>query len=218
MTNKFPNLKIIGEAAQNVVDVARAADAKGSITFTRGSGNRIVFDQGAKFSGSIQFVGNGNTIYLGRETHFRGDIVVKDNGQSVSFGDHSTTVKVYLLCQEGCDITIGRWCMFSRDIEVRTTDAHSVIERSTGKRLNTPASIIIGDHVWVGVSAIINKGSVIPSDSIVGAGAFVNRAFDEEGVVIAGAPAAIVKRDITWNRSRKPAFSREEMDHWKHGE
>lgn len=55
----------------------------------------------------------------------------------------------------------------------------------------------------------------MPSDSIVGAMSFVNRQSDEEGVVLAGSPAKIVKRGITWNRSRRDKFTREQMDHWK---
>ena len=99
-------------------------------------------------------------MVIGENCHFGGKIVVKDHSQTVVFGDHSTSVSVCILCQEGANVRIGRWCMLSRDIEIRTTDAHSVIDRETGKRLNTPASITIGDHVWVGVGAIINKGGV----------------------------------------------------------
>lgn len=65
--------------------------------------------------------------------------------------------------------------MFSRKIEVRTTDAHSVIDIETRSRINKAESIHIGDHVWVGLSTIINKGAVIPSDNIIGANSFVNK-------------------------------------------
>jgi acetyltransferase-like isoleucine patch superfamily enzyme len=105
--------------------------------------------------------------------------------------------------------------MFSREIEIRTTDAHSAVDRATGNRINMPESVIIGDHVWVGVGAIINKGSVVPSDSIVGAMAFVNRRFEEQGIILGGVPATIVRRGITWNRGRKNKFTTEELDHWK---
>jgi acetyltransferase-like isoleucine patch superfamily enzyme len=208
--------KIEWSETNSIVDLG-AASLKGRV-FSKvpaSSDNLLQIGKGAKVTGTIEFLGNGNKVIIGDDCHFRGDIIVKGNAQTVSFGDHSTTVGVYILCQENCDVTIGKWCMFSREIEVRTTDAHSVIDRSTGRRLNKDQSIIVGDHVWVGVGAIINKGAVVPSDSIVGAMSFVNSKFDEEGVVLAGSPAKIVKRGITWNRSRRDKFTPEQMDHWK---
>jgi acetyltransferase-like isoleucine patch superfamily enzyme len=211
---RFPKLRV-AVAEGNALDLAGLARADGRIELRGGHSNRIRFGAGAQLSGSIIVQGSGNLVSIGRDCVFRGDILVKGEGQAVRFGDHSTTVGVYILCQEGCDVTIGRWCMLSRGIEIRTTDAHSVIDRATGKRLNAAAPVVIGDHVWVGVGCIINKGTVIPADSIVGAMSFVSGRFEEEGVIIAGTPGRIVRRGITWNRGRRAHFTREEMDHWR---
>lgn len=199
----------------NSVCLGTGARAPAKLEIKRGAGNRILIGNESKLRGSIVIRGNGNTILIGNHCDWRGDIVVKGDKQTVSIGDYSTAVNAYLLCQEGCDITIGRWCMFSRGIEVRTTDAHSVIDRATGERLNRPASIVVGDHVWVGLGVIINKGAVVPSDCIVGAQSFVTTKFSEEGVVIAGTPARIVKRGITWARERKNRFTQKELNRWK---
>ncbi|PKA39950.1 hypothetical protein CWR43_30235 [Rhizobium sullae] len=199
----------------NYLGIDATANIRGKIAVRSGDENALVVGEKSKFSGTIVVSGNKNRILIGSNVDFRGDILVKGDGQTVSIGDHSTTVGVYILCQEGCDVSIGRRCMFSREIEVRTTDAHSVIDRSTGNRLNKPASVAIGDHVWVGLGSIINKGSNIPADSIVGARSFVNGTFEEAGVILAGTPARVVKRNITWNRSRKANFTVEEMDSWR---
>lgn len=198
----------------NAFDCSSAQEVRGRITVT-GSGNEIVLAEGARFSGSIIISGKNNRVYLGKSTHYRGEILVKGAGQTVSFGDHSTTAGVYILCQEGCDVRIGKWCMFSREIEIRTTDAHSVIDRESGRRLNLPASIEIGDHVWVGVGAIINKGARIADDNIVGAMSFVSKSFEESGTIIAGVPAKVVRTGITWARLRKKNYSTEEMAYWR---
>lgn len=190
---------------------------RGRVQIRGGEGNVVEFSPGVKLFGTITVVGSNNRIFLGQECDLRGSIIVSGNGQTVSIGDHTTTVDVYILCHEGVDVTIGKWCMFSRKIEIRTTDAHAVIDRATGRRLNTAGPITIGDHVWVGVGAIINKGAVVPTDSIVGAMSFVNGQFDEEGVILAGAPARIVKRGITWARSRLPFYSPEKMNYWRSG-
>ena len=211
---KAPKFRNAFGTENEFVDLG-AASLAGHVFVGKGKGNRLSIGKQTKFRGTIEVVGNNNNIMIGDNCHFRGQIVVKGNGQTIRFGNNSTTVDVYILCQEDCDVTIGEWCMLSREIEIRTTDAHSVVDRATGRRINAPKSVTIGDHVWIGVGAIINKGAVVPSDSIVGAMAFVNQRFEEQGVVLAGTPATIVKRGITWNRSRKAKFTAAELDHWK---
>lgn len=199
----------------NTQDIAGAIGLEGRIEVLRGSENHLEIGEGTKFAGTIHVEGSRNRIVIGKNAHFRGKIVVKGDGQTVSFGDRSTSVEVYILCQESCDVRIGTWCMLSREVEIRTTDAHSVIDRATGNRINLPGSVSIGDHVWVGARSIVSKGAKIPSDSIVGAMSFVNAEFAEEGVVIAGVPAQITKRGITWNRGRRQKFTKKHMDHWR---
>lgn len=202
-------------APTDALDVADGATVDGTFETKIGGNNRITIGKKSNFKGSIEFQGGGNRVEIGANCNWRGKMVIKGDNQTVSFGDHSTTVEVYLLCQEGCDVRIGRWCMFSRKIEIRTTDAHSLIDRATGKRINDARSILIGDHVWIGVGALISKGTILPNDCIVGAASFVNGRFDEEGIAIAGVPARIVRRGVTWNRSRRAEYTEEEMNRWR---
>ena len=51
----------------------------------------------------------------------------------------------------------------------------------------------IGDYCFVGTAAIILKGSVLPSYSVLGAGAVLNTIYAEEWSVYAGNPARKVK-------------------------
>lgn len=215
--NEVPKKIRILASTDNDVQLASAGILTGSIKIPKGKGNVIRFRMGSRFSGSIHIEGDGNLIDIGEHTHIRGRILVKGNNQRVVIGDHTTSVEVRLLCSEGCDIIIGRWCMFSRKIEVRTTDAHSVVDRQTYQRLNPASSVTIGDHVWVGLGAVINKGSSVPSDCIVGAMSFVNRPFEEEGVILAGIPAKVIRTGITWNRGKNGQFAQEELDFWKEG-
>lgn len=71
-----------------------------------------------------------------------------------------------------------------------------------GKRINPSKDVNIGDHVWIGNKTIILKGSEIADDSIVGSGAVVSGKYTDNNVVIAGNPAKIIKRDITWKYER----------------
>lgn len=210
---KIPRLTVLCPSSSTVILNGRT-ECRGNITI-KGAGNVIEFLDGAVLNGSIEIQGDNNRVLIGANCVIRGRILVKGSKQTISVGEHTTFQSVYLLCQEGCDVTIGRWCMFSRDIEIRTTDAHSVIDTNTGCRINNPASVTIGDHVWVSVGAFISKGAVLASDTIVGANAFVNSVFTETSTMIVGAPAKIVKRDVSWSRSRKDKFTEDELKFWQ---
>lgn len=54
-------------------------------------------------------------------------------------------------------------------IWIRNADPHLIYDINTKKRINNTKSIFIGDHVWLGQSVIILKGTQIASGSIVGA-------------------------------------------------
>jgi hypothetical protein len=99
-------------------------------------------------------------------------------------------------------IIIGQNCMFANDIDIRTGDSHSIIERATGLRINVGGNINIGNHVWVAAHSIILKGVSIADDCVVGTGAVVVKSIEEPGVIVAGNPATIIKRNITWSRRR----------------
>ena len=64
--------------------------------------------------------------------------------------------------------------------------------------------VVIGYHVWIGNRAILLKGVHIPNDCIIGTASVVTKRFEEEHVCIAGVPAKIVKRDVSWNPKRLP--------------
>lgn len=201
-------------APGNLVVLSGVKEGLGDIRVS-GAGNHVEFGSGTIFKGSVEVRGKNNKVVFGSNCAIRGRIVVKGNDQTVLVGEHTTFQSIYLLCDENRDVTIGRWCMFSRDIEVRTTDAHSVVDRETGLRINTPKSVTIGDHVWVGVGTLISKGAVVPDDCIVGAHSFVNGEFHASHVIIAGSPAKVVKEGVTWHRSRKKQFSEEELGVWQ---
>ncbi|WP_157958405.1 acyltransferase [Salinicola lusitanus] len=207
-------LNITNSSESNEIVIPTSNKVRGEVK-VMGESNTIVAESGLIFNADIRIEGNGNKIFIGKNCAIRGQILVKGTNQTVYIGYETTFQSVYILCQEQCDVFIGHHCMFSRNVEIRTTDAHSVIDLSTGERVNKPKSVNIGDHVWVGVKGLISKGGKVPSDSIVGANSFVNSSFDEENVILAGAPAKVVKRGVTWHRSRKQKFSEDEMSFWK---
>lgn len=205
---------VVMGAEGNQVLFESAEAFSGKIKF-KGEGNIVRFVGGSHFSGIIKVHGANHFIEFGAHSNIKGRIFVNGTSRRIIFGAHTTAEDINVVCGENQDITIGKDCMFSREIVIRTSDAHSVVDAQTGKRLNPAQPVVIGDHVWVGQRVIINKGSVIPSNSIVGATSFVNGSFEEEGIILAGTPARMVKQGITWNREKKQHFSTEDLDEWR---
>jgi len=109
-------------------------------------------------------------------------------------------------------ISIGDNVYIARDVLIRASDGHTIIDATTKEPLNPPANITIEDNVWIGSKAVILKGVHIPKGSIVGACSLVNKKFDEENVVIAGVPAKIIKHNTTWDKRGYGNYRRNEYD------
>ena len=109
-------------------------------------------------------------------------------------------------CGSGCtidltdsgDVIIGDDAKWSWNIYIKSDDTHPVFDINTKECVNKSAQTVIGNHVWIGMNAVILKNSIIPDNSVIGAYSVVAKKFDEENVVIAGNPARICKRNINW--------------------
>lgn len=99
-------------------------------------------------------------------------------------------------------LSIGKNCMFSRDIIIRCGESpHLIFDRSTAEYLDVSEGVVIGDHVWVGERAYITKRASIADESIVAACAVVTKKFTEDHVVLAGNPARVVRGNVQWLRN-----------------
>ncbi|TQV85558.1 acyltransferase [Aliikangiella coralliicola] len=171
-----------------------------------GDHNLILIHPGAYLNNvSFNIYGDHHKIIIGPNCRFneRGSIWAEDNNCLISIGQNSTFEGVHFSATEpGSKLIIGEDCMFSYDIDVRTGDSHSVLCKATGARTNFAKNIVFGDHVWVASHCIFTRGASVSSNSIVGTGSLVNKAFDEENALVAGRPAKILKRNVEWLRER----------------
>ena len=171
-----------------------------------GSNNTVVIGEFARLNGaSICINGSFNHITIGDWSYLGGtDLFIEDDGGSIVIGSRTKFLgKTHLAVIEGTSITIGEDCLFSSDIQLRTGDSHSILDLQ-GRRINASENIVIGDHVWIGTKAFLNKGAGVASHSIVGACAMVTKVFEEPHCVLAGVPARIVKREVDWSIRRIP--------------
>lgn len=113
----------------------------------------------------------------------------------LSIGDHT-----YINRSSSIDctlsVTIGDLCAISDNVQILDSDFHVV---STGNYTSVACQpITIGNHVWIGRSAIILKGVTIGDGAIIGAGSVVTRSVPPK-CLVAGIPARIIKENVEWN-------------------
>jgi acetyltransferase-like isoleucine patch superfamily enzyme len=171
----------------------------------RGRNNRLVLGEGAQITHcEIRLDGEDNLIEVGARARFSsGKIYLKGTkGQHIRIGEDTTVQGAYLLVDEAASIDIGKDCMLSTEIIIRTGDKHSILDMHSGERVNPARDVRIGDRVWIGRCVQILKGTVLHPETVVGACSVVSKAFTEGNCVVAGVPAKVVKRGIRWDRQR----------------
>ena len=171
----------------------------------RGMNNRIIIgDYSRLVDCSINIFGSNNTIYIGDHCVCNhASFWIEDDNNSIRLGEHTALCgAIQLATIEGTKIEIGKDCLFSSKIDIRTGDSHSLIQKGTRNRLNRSSSIKIGDHVWIGTGVTILKGTSIAENCMIGAASLLCKQYSNPNCVIAGVPAKEVKHDIDWMAER----------------
>ncbi len=115
--------------------------------------------------------------------------------------------KICLTFEPNLSLRIGSNCMFAEKLYIRTSDAHTVYDMSTGRIINKGQDINIGNNVWLGYNTTILKGAVIPDNTIVASNSLVNKPFQESNTILAGIPAKVVKTGVNWDVKQPSLFS-----------
>lgn len=141
-----------------------------------------------QISGSIKFEGNasighGSKISVGKDAQ-----LTIGNNFVVSAETSIIALK---------NIFIGNDCLISWECVIMDTDFHK-IKDINNSIINPPASVVIGDKVWIGARCLVLKGTQIPSFSVIAAGSTVIGKLSGENCLFAGSPAKVVKSEVEW--------------------
>lgn len=111
-----------------------------------------------------------------------------DFGKNIHVGDN---VFINACChfQDHGGVFIGDGCQIGHNVVFATLN-HDV--RPEHRASTRPAPIVLGKNVWVGSNSTILQGVTIGDNSIVAAGAVVNRDVPAD-VIVGGVPAKIIK-------------------------
>lgn len=126
-------------------------------------------------------------------------ILVDQAKATVVVGSHSRLNGVYVHAQ--ASIRIGKNCVIAAGVNIIDSNGHELLSpnRTTGR--DRPEPIEIGQNVWIGINAIVLKGTRVGNNSVIGANSVVSGSFPENSLIV-GNPARLVKqldipRDLT---------------------
>ena len=180
---------------------------KGKI-IVKGKKNKLVIQKNCRLKKvRIEILGNNNRVEISKSVLFyEGSwLCIEGDDCTIQIGAETTIGQANIFCGESKTyIKIGRDCMFSRDINMNTSDFHSIVEKESGKRINPANSITIGNHVWVGNGVSIMKGARIGSNSVIASKALVGGKTYGNNLILAGLPAKVIKENINWTREKLP--------------
>ncbi len=95
------------------------------------------------------------------------------------------------------NVAFGTACRLSWEVQVLDTDFHK-IKTLDGEYINPPKDVTVGNHVWIGSRVSLLKGARIGDDCIVATNSIVTKYIEGEHQVIAGVPAKVVHKGVTW--------------------
>jgi acetyltransferase-like isoleucine patch superfamily enzyme len=167
---------------------------------------RLTIGPGTRLWGcSITLAGDGAILDIGAGCQLRQSrLCVEDPGSRLLIGDQTTMTGATLISQESGLLQIGKDCMIAKNADLRNTDGHPIFDGSRGPHLNPGRDVTIGDHVWIGVGAIVFKGSTIGTGTVIGADSHVRGEIPARCLAF-GVPAVLKREGVRWKRERPAA-------------
>ena len=163
----------------------------------------VIINNKAIIDFSTKIITNNNKLYIGKKVYLRSKkrgyhaalqfpttILMDVPGSEVAIGDYSRINGAYIHAQK--KIEIGKNCVIASGVQIMDTNGHELISSNRTVGRDKPKEIKIGNNVWIGINAIILKGSDIGNNSVVAAGSVVKGIFPENSLII-GNPAKKVK-------------------------
>jgi len=153
--------------------------------------------------GRSRFVHNGDVTYLniagsltfeGNHTIGRGCRIDVAEGATVTIGAGGyLNVKTTIIISN--KLQIGKGCVISWNCQFLDDDFHQLNYEG---RVEKNSEIILGNNIWVGCGVEFYKGTVIADGCVIAAGSIVRSVISEPNCLVAGNPAKIIKRNVTW--------------------
>ena len=203
------------------------------------NGDEIEFDNKMEIEGiKIRIIGNNCLVKLNKPFNLFDEVFIEieSNNATCEIGKNCHIEKIHfrlkfgenqkciignncffcggsaIVLDENSSLFIGENCLFAGGLNIWGSDGHSILDKDTYEILNIPQNPIkIGSHCWFGMGCTILKDSIIGDDTIIAWGSIIRNKFVENNVILAGRPAKIVRKNITWN-DKSPYYLLKELE------
>ena len=152
----------------------------------------------------IEVSGSNNRVVLRKNVKMTegGRIRIEDYNNIIEVQEDTALINAFLSSADiNTIMKIGKKCLFSSDVIIRTSDAHSILN-GEGKRINKGCNVTIGDHTWICNGTRVMKGTTIGSNCVIGSNTMIAGINTGDNVLVVGNPARVVKTDINWSNIR----------------
>lgn len=196
-------IEISNTGQRNRIEIAPDVSRTGTLRIViTGNDNRLAIGALTRLaSGLIEIRNHRSEIEIGASCLIAGELRLRADDTRLVIGAETTMMGAQITLHEPGTIRLGRDCMLSGNIQMDVSDMHSILDAATGRRINPPEDIEIGDHVWIAQGVQILKGARIGDDCVIGARALVTGDIPP-GSIAAGAPARVLRSGVTWDRRR----------------
>jgi len=195
--------KVIVEGQGNELDLGKSRLHACRIE-VRGNHNLVRIHPSCKLVNvSFRLLGDNLRLELGERVKVSqwGEFLLMGEDAEIRLDRHCTVESARFIAHGGTVLEVGPDCMFAYEVEVRTSDEHSILDASSAERINPDKSVHIGAHVWFGARSVVLKGVRIGDGSVIATGSIVSKDLGA-GVVAAGIPAREIRQGVTWDRRR----------------
>lgn len=148
--------------------------------------------------------GDGPTVLIGAGTRLPAGRIACGGGSTIVLGDNiGSTWAAQVDCRNGGLVLVGENGLWAGNIQIHSDDMHAISD-SDGTRLNAfGGTVIVGPRVWLASEALLLNGTVIGSDTVVGARSIVKGPVPANSVC-AGIPARVIRTETHWEFDDRP--------------
>lgn len=132
----------------------------------------------------------GNNVFIGNKGAWFVSTDIYENA-TLKIGNN-TAINYRTVISVSKNVSIGNYCYIAEETKIFDNNSHGIDYRSRRMTSKDVGPIVIEDHVWVGMNAIILKNVVIGKGSVVASGSVVTEDVPPMKVV-GGNPAKIIK-------------------------
>lgn len=163
---------------------------------------KISKDVDFDYASKIIIKGNGK-ILIDENSHIRSKkygyhsgmpfpttLFADGDNSSIHIGANSRLNGCYIHSKEY--ISIGINCAIASGVNILDSNGHETISINRTIGRDVPEEIVIMNNVWIGLNAVVLKGSIIGENSIIGANSVVKGKFPSNSLIM-GNPGKLIK-------------------------